>query len=135
MAVSRPSALTAAARGSFHKPDPKPYPLYKYTRRTHMEDVNTVFYSDFAPEFHLHLHSIQIQHSRQGYGLCLWFFGCVIFPMWMGGRWLNQQAGSMMFPSVRPSPDHAHMIASLGYFVKAHNPEKAKDFLGRRDAE
>jgi ribosomal protein L20A (L18A) len=52
------SAAAFATRGSFHRPDPKPYGLYKYTRRTHMEDVNTILYSDFAPEFHMHLHSI-----------------------------------------------------------------------------
>ena len=46
------------ARGGFHKPDPKPYAWVEDTRRTHLEDVNTVFYSDIAPEFHLHLHSI-----------------------------------------------------------------------------
>jgi hypothetical protein len=44
--------------GHFHRPDPKPYPLYKYTRRYHLEDINSVLYSDFAPEFHMHLHSI-----------------------------------------------------------------------------
>ena len=50
----------STARGDFHKPDPKPYPLYKYTRRYHLEDINTTLYSDFAPEFYMHLHSIQI---------------------------------------------------------------------------
>lgn len=58
------NAAAAAARGGFARPDPKPYALYKHTRRLHVEDVNTVFYNDFAPEFHLHLHSIWVQHSR-----------------------------------------------------------------------
>jgi hypothetical protein len=53
------SALMSTVRsGHFHRPDPKPYSLYKYTRRTHLEDINTILYSDFAPEFHMHLHSI-----------------------------------------------------------------------------
>ena len=47
-----------ATRGGFHKPDPKPYPLYKDTRRHHLEDINTVLYSDIGPEFHMHLHSL-----------------------------------------------------------------------------
>ena len=53
------SAVMATMRGGhFHRPDPKPYKLYKYTRRYHLEDINSVLYSDFAPEFHMHLHSI-----------------------------------------------------------------------------
>ena len=52
--------LTASRGGGFHKPDPSPYPWYQDTRRVHLEDVNTVLYSDIAPEFHMHLHSIQI---------------------------------------------------------------------------
>ena len=49
-----------AVRGGFHKPDPLPYAEYKNTRKLHLEDVNTVLYSDIGPEFHMHLHSIQI---------------------------------------------------------------------------
>ena len=52
--------MIASRGGHFHKPDPLPYPWYKDTRRVHLEDVNTVLYSDIGPEFHLHLHSIQI---------------------------------------------------------------------------
>jgi hypothetical protein len=48
----------AATRGGFHGPDPKPYKEYKYTRRYHLEDINTVWYHDYAPEYHMHLHSI-----------------------------------------------------------------------------
>ena len=47
-----------AVRGGFHKPDPLPYPWYKDTRRVHLEDVNTILYSDIGPEFHMHLHSL-----------------------------------------------------------------------------
>ena len=51
------SLATRGGGGSWHRPDPKPYPLYKYTRRYHLEDINSVIYGDFAPEFHMHLHS------------------------------------------------------------------------------
>lgn len=54
------SPLMRATRGGFARPDPKPYGQYKYTRRTHLQDINTVLYSDFAPEFYLHLHSIWV---------------------------------------------------------------------------
>ena len=57
MAFTNMSRL-GAIRGGFHKPDPLPYPVVHDTRRVHLEDVNTILYSDIAPEFHLHLHSI-----------------------------------------------------------------------------
>ena len=50
--------MPMAIRGGFHKPDPLPYQEYKNTRKVHLEDVNTVLYSDIGPEFHMHLHSI-----------------------------------------------------------------------------
>lgn len=125
------NAAVGASRGGFHRPDPKPYGLYKYTRRYHLEDINSVLYSDFAPEFHMHLHSIQIQHSRQGIALILGFFCLIIFPCWMVTRWLHKLAGSMMFPSVRPGPDHAHMAPTLLYHLKEHNHEKMNDKFGR----
>ena len=52
--------IMAVRGGHFHKPDPLEYKEYKQTRRIHLEDINTIFYSDNAPEFHMHLHSIQI---------------------------------------------------------------------------
>ena len=61
---SRQQVAPLAARGGFHKPDPLPYPWYKQTRRVHLEDINTIFYSDIGPEFHMHLHSIQIQSGK-----------------------------------------------------------------------
>ena len=78
----RPSML-AATRGGFHKPDPVPYAEYKQTRRVHLEDVNTIFYSDIGPEFHMHLHSLQIQSGKQGWFLLLAYFSAIIFPCWL----------------------------------------------------
>ena len=66
MLASAPSALrtTSAIRGGggghWARPDPKPYPLHKITRRYHLEDINTTWYGDFGPEFWLHLHSVHI---------------------------------------------------------------------------
>ncbi len=50
--------ISQSRSGHFHKPDPLPYQWYNYTRRTHLEDINTILYSDIAPEFHMHLHSL-----------------------------------------------------------------------------
>ena len=59
-----PILFRSTRGGHFARPDPKPYAQYKYTRRTHLQDINTVLYSDFAPEFYLHMHSIWVKHSR-----------------------------------------------------------------------
>lgn len=127
--------MKATARGGhFARPDPKPYKLYDYSRRTHLEDINTVLYSDFAPEFHMHLHSIQIQHSQQGVFLLLAYFTVIIMPMWLIGRWLHKKAGAMMFPSIRPGPDHAHMCPRLFAHLRANNQEAMPDPFGRRNA-
>jgi len=53
-------AAVRGGGGSWHRPDPKPYGLYKYTRRYHLEDINSILYSDVAPEFHMHLHSMWV---------------------------------------------------------------------------
>ena len=127
--------LRATSRsGHFHRPDPKPYKLYKYTRRTHLEDINSVLYSDFAPEFHMHLHSIQIQHSRQGIALLLAYFALIIFPCWLVTRWLQKLGGSMMYPALRPGSDHAHMAPRLFNHLKENNFEHKPDLLGRKPA-
>ena len=55
---------TRGGGGDWHRPDLKPYPEYIYTRRIHLEDINTILYSDVAPEFHMHLHSLWIQSSK-----------------------------------------------------------------------
>lgn len=59
--LSMQSPLLKATRGGFAKPDPKPYKLYKFTRRYHLEDIQTVLYNEFAPEFYMHLHSIWVK--------------------------------------------------------------------------
>ena len=42
----------------------------------------------------------------------------------------------MLFPCVRPGPDHAHMAPKLINYLKENNYDKKKDqFLGRRTGE
>ena len=42
----------------------------------------------------------------------------------------------MLFPCVRPGPDHAHMAPSLLNYLKEHDYERKPDkFLGRRNAQ
>merc|ERR1712127_746876 len=97
--------MTMATRGGgFHKPDPLPYPGYKNTRRHHVEDINTSFYSDIAPEFHLHLHSIQIKTGKQGWMLIGTLFLGIICPCWAVAYISHKKGGSNLFPAVRPGP-------------------------------
>lgn len=129
------NTLKASSRsGHFHRPDPQPYPLYTYSRRLHLDDVNSVLYSDFAPEFHMHLHSIQIESARQGMTLLLAYFCLIIFPCWMVTRWLHKLAGSMLFPALRPGPDQAHMGPRLLKHLIANNHEHKPDVFGRKPA-
>ena len=108
------SAIQTATRGGhWHRPDAKPYAKYNYTRRYHLEDINTVLYSDYAPEYHLHLHSVNIRSSKEGVLLIFAYFSLIIMPVWMIARWLHKLAGSMLVPCVRPGPDHAHMAPSV----------------------
>ena len=107
------SPLMRATRGGFHKPDPKPYGQYKYTRRYHLEDINTTLYSDFAPEFYMHLHSLWVKHSRQGLALLGIYFCLIVVPMWSFLAWLQLKAGAGCYPSLRPGPDHEHMMPRL----------------------
>ena len=115
---------TRGGGGSWHRPDPRPYPLYKHSRRIHLEDINTILYSDFAPEFHMHLHSVWVQSSKQGLALWIGYFFIVIFPVWCLARWLHVKAGPNMFPSVRAGEQHAHMIPAVWNHLKANDCEK-----------
>ena len=121
--------------GSWHRPDPKPYALYKYTRRYHLEDINSVLYSDFAPEFHMHLHSMWVQSSKQG--LFLWFsyFFLIICPVWLFARYLMKKSGAGLFPAVGAGDQHAHMAPAIISHLKSNNCEKAEDKFGRQNAQ
>ena len=127
-------AKTSAVRGGFHKPDPLPYKFQVDTKRHRLEDINTVLYSDIGPEFHMHLHSIQIQSGKQGWFLIFAYFSMIIFPCWLVLRHCHKQAGSNLFPCVRPGPDHAHMAPKILGYLKANNFENKPDKFGRKSA-
>ena len=80
--------------GHFERPDPKLPTEYKHTRRIHLEDINTILYHDFAPEFHMHLHSPFIQNGKQGVALVFIYFCLVLAPAWAFAQMLNKWAGS-----------------------------------------
>ena len=134
---ARAQAVTAVrgGGGSWHKPDPKPYGLYKYTRRYHLEDINSVLYSDFAPEFHMHLHSLWIQNTKQGIILWFGYFLCVIFPVWCYARWLMKNTGSESRGCIRSGEQHAHMAPKLISHLKGNNCERQPDKFGRLNGE
>ena len=127
--------MLSARGGGFHKPDPKPYEWVEDTRRLHLEDVNTVFYSDIGPEFHMHLHSLHIQSGKQGWFLIWSYFFLIILPCWLVARKVHKDAGAWLFPAVRPGPDHAHMSPRLLAHLKTHNYEAMPDKFGRRGAD
>ena len=100
-----------------------------------MEDINTILYSDFAPEFHMHLHSMWVQSSKQGVALWLSFFFVVIFPVWCTARWLQSELGPMLFPSVRGGGQHDHMAPKLFNHLKFNNCENQPDKFGRMNGQ
>ena len=77
------SLATRGGGGHFHRPDPGVPKPYVHTRRIHLEDINTILYHDFSPEFHMHLHSIQIQDTKQCYALMFSYFMMIIVPCWL----------------------------------------------------
>jgi hypothetical protein len=97
---------TRGGGGGFHKPDPKLPKEYEHTRLIHLEDINTILYHDFAPEYHMHLHSPFIQNSKQGLALIFIYFCLIIAPAWMIAKKLHKMAGASLYPSVRPGKDH-----------------------------
>jgi hypothetical protein len=99
-----------------------------------LEDINTVLYADVAPEYHMHLHSVQIKNSKEGCALIFIYFCLIIAPVWLTTRWLHKLAGSMIYPSVRPGPDHAHMGPRLINHLKENNYENKPDLFGRQNA-
>ena len=60
-----------------------------------------MMYHDFAPEFHMHLHSMWVQSSKQGIALLAIYFFAVIAPIWATARWLQKKLGPMIFGSIR----------------------------------
>lgn len=127
-------ALRGGGGGHFHRPDPKLPEPYKFTRRYRLEDINTVLYHDYAPEYHLHLHSPFIRNGKEGVFLLFAYFLLVIAPAWAICFSLQKMAGSQLYPSVRPGKDHEHMAPALIKYMKSHNFEDSTDFLGRRNA-
>ena len=76
--------------GGWHRPDPVPYKRYNYTRRYHLEDINTTLYSDVAPEFYLHLHSIHMKGSKETWFFMWCYFFCILCPMWALGIYCHK---------------------------------------------
>lgn len=84
--MNKSASMMMAVRGGgghFHKPDPKLPKPYEHTRVIHLEDVNTILYHDFSPEYHMHLHSPFIQNSKQGVALIFLYFCLIIAPCWI----------------------------------------------------
>ena len=117
-----PTAL-AVRGGHFHKPDPRTWKPYTHTRLVQLEDINTMLYHDFSPEFHMHLHSPWVQNAKQGVTLVFLYFCLVLAPCWALGAYLHKKAGSQLFPALRPGKDHAHMGPRLIAHLKENNYE------------
>ena len=120
--------------GHVHRPDPKLGKPYEQTRVVALEDINTVLYHDFSPEYHMHLHSPFIQNAKQGIALQWLYIFFIIAPAWLFGAYLHKQMGSQLFPSLRPGKDHAHMGGRLISHLNTNNYENKQDALGRRTA-
>ena len=126
---------TRGGGGSWHRPDLKPYPEYKNTRRIHLEDVNTILYSDIAPEFHMHLHSMWVQSSKQAVALWFGYIFVIIMPVLWYLRAVMAVPGPNMFISVRAGEQHTHMYPKIYHHLKTNNCEAAQDKVcGRMNA-
>jgi len=80
-----PKTMSVALRGGgghFHKPDPKVWKEYQHTRVVHLEDINTVLYHDYAPEYYLHLHSLWVPTGKKGWALIWIYFFLILCPAW-----------------------------------------------------
>ena len=62
------------------------------------------------------------------------YFSLIIFPCWLVARKAHVDAGAMLYPAVRPGPDHHHMAPRLFNHLMENNYESAPDVLGRRTA-
>ena len=58
----------------------------------------------------------------------------IILPCWIIARTAHKNAGSHLFPAVRPGPDHAHMAPKLLGHLKANDFESKPDVFGRKSA-
>ena len=116
-------AIRGGGGGHFHRPDPKVPKLYEHTRLIHLEDINTILYHDFSPEYHMHLHSPFIQNSKQGLALIFLFFGLILVPCWGFANKMQRLAGANLYPSLRPGKDHAHMGPRLIEHLRQNNYE------------
>ncbi len=105
-----------------------------HTRRIHLEDINTILYHDYAPEYHMHLHSMHIQNSKQGVAMVFIYCLLILGPLWFFSTFLSKWAGTVMYPCLRPGKDHAHMAPRLLDHLKVNNFENKPDALGRRTA-
>ena len=126
------NAVRGGGGGHFHRPDPKLGTPYEQTRLVQLEDINTVLYHDFSPEYHMHMHSPFIQNAKQGHALLFCYFFLILAPCWALGAYLHKKMGSQLFPSLRPGNDHEHMAPRLIKHMKENNFENKQDALGRR---
>jgi hypothetical protein len=83
----------------------------------------------------MHLHSAFIQNAKQGWALIILYFLFILVPAWSMAMYLHKMAGALLYPSVRPGPDHAHMAPRLLQHLKDNNYENKEDFLGRRTGQ
>ena len=62
------------------------------------------------------------------------YFSLIIFPCWLIARKCHSDMGSMLYPAVRPGPDHKDMAPRILSHLVANNYENAPDKFGRKNA-